>query len=232
MFNPISNQKTYEYAMQQIQRMILSGQLEKGDKLPSERELAEKMQISRTSVREGLRVLETMGVIESKHGEGNYICSNTASSIMDSFSMMFVLNNGKAMDILELRKYTELITVELAAQRGTQDDFDELEALITKLRESDIESEQILIDKQLHYKIASMSGNYLIQNMYITSANLFEKFIEETRKNILSISENSYILLKQHENIVNAIIEQNPVKAVDTMRRHLTFIEEYHHHKE
>lgn len=228
MFSPISNQKTYEYVMQQIQRMILSGQLEKGDKLPSERELAEKMQISRTSVREGLRVLETMGVIESKHGEGNYICSNTASSIMDSFSMMFVLNNGKSMDILELRKYTELTTVELAAQRGTEDDFRELEEILEKLRESDSESEQISIDKQLHYKIAAMSGNYLIQNMYITSANLFEKFIEDTRKNMLTCSDNSYNLLKQHENIVNAIREQNPVKAVEAMRKHLDFIEKYH----
>jgi GntR family transcriptional repressor for pyruvate dehydrogenase complex len=208
--------------------MILSGQLEKGDKLPSERELAEKMQISRTSVREGLRVLETMGVIESKHGEGNYICSNTASSIMDSFSMMFVLNNGKSMDILELRKYAELTTVDLAAQRGTEDDFHELEEILTKLRESDSESEQISIDKQLHYKIASMSGNYLIQNMYITSANLFEKFIEDTRKNILTYTENSYVLLKQHENIVNAIIEQDSVKAVEAMRKHLDFIEQYH----
>jgi GntR family transcriptional regulator, transcriptional repressor for pyruvate dehydrogenase complex len=228
MFSPISNQKTYEYVMQQIQRMILSGQLEKGDKLPSERELAEKMQISRTSVREGLRVLETMGVIESKHGEGNYICSNTASSIMDSFSMMFVLNNGKSMDILELRKYAELTTVDLAAQRGTEDDFHELEEILTKLRESDSESEQISIDKQLHYKIASMSGNYLIQNMYITSANLFEKFIEDTRKNILTYTENSYVLLKQHESIVNAIIEQDSVKAVEAMRKHLDFIEQYH----
>jgi GntR family transcriptional regulator, transcriptional repressor for pyruvate dehydrogenase complex len=228
MFSPISNQKTYEYVMQQIQRMILSGQLEKGDKLPSERELAEKMQISRTSIREGLRVLETMGVIESKHGEGNYICSNTASSIMDSFSMMFVLNNGKSMDILELRKYTELITADLAAQRGTQDDFYELEEILTKLRESDSESEQILLDKQLHYKIASMSGNYLIQNMYITSANLFEKFIEDTRKNILTCSENSNVLLNQHENIVNAIIEQDSVKAVEAMRIHLDFIEKSH----
>jgi len=169
-----------------------------------------------------------MGVIESKHGEGNYICSNTASSIMDSFSMMFVLNNGKSLDILELRKYTELITVELAAQRGTQEDFNELEEILTKLAQSQLESEQILIDKQLHYKIASMSGNYLIQNMYITSANLFEKFIEDTRKNILSVKDNSYILLTQHENIVNEIIKQNPVKAVEAMKKHLNFIEKYH----
>jgi len=214
--------------MQQIQRMILNGQLEKGDKLPSERELAERMEISRTSVREGLRVLETMGVIESKHGEGNYICSNTASSIMDSFSMMFVLNNGKPIDILELRKYTELITVELAAQRGTQEDFNELEEILTKLAQSKLESEQILIDKQLHYKIASMSGNYLIQNMYITSANLFEKFIEDTRKNILAVEDNKYILLTQHENIVKEIMQQNPVKAVEAMKKHLNFIEKYH----
>ena len=76
MFNSISNKKVYEQVIEQIQKNIMDGTFKKGDKLPSERELSEKMAVSRTSIREALRVLETMGVVESKQGEGNFIFSN------------------------------------------------------------------------------------------------------------------------------------------------------------
>ena len=68
MFSNISSKKVYEQVIEQIQESIFNGELKKGDKLPSERELSEQMRVSRTSIREALRVLETLGVVESKQG--------------------------------------------------------------------------------------------------------------------------------------------------------------------
>ena len=99
MFNSISNKKVYEQVIEQIQKNIMDGTFKNGDKLPSERELSEKMAVSRTSIREALRVLETMGVVESRQGEGNFICSNIEKSLLQPLSMMFKLNNGSWSDI-------------------------------------------------------------------------------------------------------------------------------------
>ena len=108
MFNSISNKKVYEQVIEQIQKNIMDGTFKNGDKLPSERELSEKMAVSRTSIREALRVLETMGVVESRQGEGNFICSNIEKSLLQPLSMMFKLNNGSWSDIFELRNILEI----------------------------------------------------------------------------------------------------------------------------
>lgn len=85
MFNSIASKKVYEQVIEQIQYKILNGELKKGDKLLSERELSEQMNVSRTSIREAIRVLETMGVIESRQGEGNFICTN-----IENFNRTFI----------------------------------------------------------------------------------------------------------------------------------------------
>ena len=72
MLTPIKNVKVYEIIMKQIKDIVKSGELKRGDKLPSERDLALKLNVSRTSVREAIKALETLGLVQSKHGEGNY----------------------------------------------------------------------------------------------------------------------------------------------------------------
>ena len=73
MFISVKNKKVYEEVIEQIKDMIYNGILKKGDKLPSERDMVEELQVSRTSVREALRSLEVIGLIESRQGEGNFI---------------------------------------------------------------------------------------------------------------------------------------------------------------
>ena len=76
MFSPIKNTKVYEQVIDQIKNMIDEGNLKKGDKLPSERSLVEQLKISRASIREALRALEVIGLIECRQGEGSYIRTN------------------------------------------------------------------------------------------------------------------------------------------------------------
>lgn len=230
MFNSIPNKKVYEEVIEQIQKNIIDGKLKKGDRLPSERELSELMNISRTSIREALRVLESMGVVESIHGEGNFICSNTEKSLLQPLSMMFKLNNGKYQDIFELRKVLEVENVKLATLRATDMDCRELVTIIEKMEEESngLNRNEILadLDKKFHNKVASMSKNCLIESLFNTSSMLFERFIEDARLEIIQKDMADKFLLSQHHAICNGIITKNEKEAIKAMESHMKYIEE------
>lgn len=230
MFNSISNKKVYEEVIEQIQKNIIDGDLKKGDRLPSERELSELMNISRTSIREALRVLESMGVVESIHGEGNFICSNTGNSLLQPLSMMFKLNNGKYKDIFELRKVLEVENARLAAIRATDMDCRELLSIVEEMEEESKgkNRNEILVelDKRFHNKVATMSKNCLIESLFNTASMLFERFIEDARWEIIQRDTADKFLLNQHYAICNEIIKKDEKEALKAMEAHMKYIEE------
>lgn len=231
MFYNISNKKVYELVIEQIQDKILKGELKKGDKLPSERELSESMSVSRTSIREAIRVLETMGVIESKQGEGNFICNNIEKSLIEPLSMGFKLNEGIWQDILELREALELQTVRIAAEKATEDDCNELREIIDQMqKENDklnYNSKKIVqLDQKFHNKIASISKNYLIESVFMTSSRLFATFIEDARERIIDNYRDEKTLFESHEMIYEGIKQKNPNLAYIEMKRHMSIIRE------
>ncbi|MDY2736396.1 FadR/GntR family transcriptional regulator [Intestinibacter sp.] len=232
MFNNISNKKVYEQVIEQIQNNIMEGLFKKGDKLPSERELSEKMGVSRTSIREALRVLETMGVIESRQGEGNFICSNIEKSLLQPLSMMFKLNNGSFSDIYELRSILEIECARLSAIRATDMDCRELLSVVEEMEQETFGENRyeilVELDKKFHNTLSDMTKNYLIESLFSTISNLFEKFIEDARyKIILFDSEQANkSLLIQHKKICESIIKKNQDMAVEAMREHMEYVME------
>lgn len=232
MFNNISNKKVYEQVIEQIQNNIMEGIFKKGDKLPSERELSEKMGVSRTSIREALRVLETMGVVESRQGEGNFICSNIEKSLLQPLSMMFKLNNGSFSDIYELRSILEIECARLSAIRATDMDCRELLSVVEEMEQETFGENRyeilVELDKKFHNTLSDISKNYLIESLFSTISNLFEKFIEDARyKIILFDSEQANkSLLIQHKKICESIIKKNQDMAVEAMREHMEYIME------
>ena len=232
MFNNISNKKVYEQVIEQIQNNIMEGIFKKGDKLPSERELSEKMGVSRTSIREALRVLETMGVVESRQGEGNFICSNIEKSLLQPLSMMFKLNNGSFSDIYELRSILEIECARLSAIRATDMDCRELLSVVEEMEQETFGENRyeilVELDKKFHNTLSDISKNYLIESLFSTISNLFEKFIEDARyKIILFDSEQANkSLLIQHKKICEYIIKKNQDMAVEAMREHMEYVME------
>ncbi|KJZ88583.1 transcriptional regulator, putative pyruvate dehydrogenase complex repressor [Clostridium sp. IBUN22A] len=104
MLNPVKNIKVYEAIIEQIKDSVKNGELKSGDKLPSERELAEKLQVSRTSVREALKALSMLGLIDSKHGDGNFIKSNVEDCLLEPLSVVFLLIGNRNEEIFQLRR--------------------------------------------------------------------------------------------------------------------------------
>jgi GntR family transcriptional regulator, transcriptional repressor for pyruvate dehydrogenase complex len=227
MFTPVKSTKVYEQVIEQIKEMITSGQLKKGDRLPPERELVEQLQVSRTSIREAIRALQIIGLVECRQGGGNFIKESFENSLFEPLSIMFVLQNSKPEEILELRKVVEVETAALAAEKVTDKDLKDIEAIIEQLRDSQDEELNAKLDKQIHYKIANASGNFLIVSVLSAVSSLMDSFIKDARDMILRQNENKEVLMDHHENIYKALLNHDKKKAAEAMRKHLEFVNEY-----
>ena len=226
MFTPIKNTKVYEQVIDQIKEMIKDGTLKKGDKLPSERDLVEQLGVSRASIREALRVLEIIGLLDCRQGEGNFIKHNFDNGLFEPLSVMFMLNESKPEEIFELRKVIEVETAALAAKRITEEELEELYKLIEEMKNSESEDDRTKIDKKFHYTIAYASRNFLILNILNTISTLMDSFIKNAREEILKKHYDNDIINSQHKSICDALSLHNPSEAAFAMRKHMELINE------
>lgn len=227
MFKPIKSKKVYEIAIEEIQKRIISGTLNKGDKLPTERALAEQLNVSRTSVREAMRALEVLGIIQVKQGGGNFIKDRFDDALVEPLSMMFMLNESHPREIVDLRKIIEVESAYRAAERITDDEIEELRGVVDQLRiqtELKNESMSVRYDKAFHYTICRISDNYLFSNILNMLSNLMDVLIEDARGIILLKEENMNVLIHQHEKIFRGLEKRDPKAAANAMREHIALI--------
>lgn len=227
MFTPVKNTKVYEQVIEQIKEMIVSGQLKKGDRLPPERDLVEQLQVSRTSIREAIRALQIIGLVECRQGGGNFIKESFENSLFEPLSIMFVLQNSRPEEILELRKIVEVGTAMLAAEKIEESELKEIEVILEQMKRSSDEELNAKLDKELHYKIAYASKNFLVVSILSAVSSLVDSFIKDARNMILKQKENKEVLIEHHEKLYKALLAHDKNKAAEVMRKHLDFIVDY-----
>lgn len=227
IFRPIKSTKVYEQVIEQIKNMIVDGTLKKGDRLPSERELVESLEVSRTSVREAIRALQIMGLIECRQGEGNFIKEDFENTLFEPISIMFMLQQRDLEQILDARRIIEAGTAEFAAKMITKEDLNELRKITESFQVCRNENENVKFDRQFHYKIAKASGNLLIINILNAMSSLMDSSFKDARKNILIDKENVIVLANQHKLIYEAIRDGDGIRASKEMKKHLDFANEY-----
>lgn len=217
MLTPIKNVKVYEIIMNQIKDIVRSGELKRGDKLPSERDLALKLNVSRTSVREAIKALETLGLIESKHGEGNYIRSDFEDILLEPLSIVFMLLGSDNNEILQLRNVIEPEVAKIAAENITNDEIEKLEDIIEKLSKTKDSKECASLDKEFHYAIAKASKNHLLSTIIFSVSSLIEEYIDESK----IYDDKKEEVIKEHRKILKALKEHNKEKAFNEAKNHL-----------
>lgn len=217
MLSPVKSVKIYEMVMEQIKDIVKRGELQRGDKLPSERDLSEKLGVSRASVREALRALQMLGLIESRHGEGNFINENFENSLLEPLSIVFLLLGSKSENILELRKIIEPETAALAAKNISNEQLNELKGIMNEINNSTDAEICASLDKKFHYKIAQASGNNLISTIMFSVSSLVEKYIENSKIHTL----NKVLVKDQHEEIWRALKTHDGVAAASAVKKHL-----------
>jgi GntR family transcriptional repressor for pyruvate dehydrogenase complex len=223
-FERIAPRKVYQQINGQLQDMILSGQLRMGDRLPAERQLADRLGVSRNSIRESLRSLEILGLVESRQGDGTFIVDHIETSCFEPLSVLFRLHNGSFSDILEIRLILEVEAAALAAQRIDADGRRQLSSLLAELKASTDEAHNIALDRDIHYHIAKASGNYLVLMFLEGISFILTRHIKDARQAILTAMNQQGILVDIHSAVVDAILTTDPEGARTSMKRHFEAI--------
>jgi GntR family transcriptional repressor for pyruvate dehydrogenase complex len=222
MFGPVKKTKIYEEIVEKIKDMIKDNRLKSGEKLPGERELAEVFRVSRSSVREALRSLETHGFLESRQGDGTYIARQPVDSLVSPLASFILTEKDGQMDLFEMRRMIEPHVAYLAAQRATLEEIDMMgEAL--ELQEEEIAQggTGTEIDKTFHYLMAKATKNKL----FVRITDSIMDLLAESRDRYLQVEGRPEKSIARHRQLLEAVKEGNPERAAQIMREHLVDIE-------
>lgn len=224
MFETIENKKISQMVIEQIQGMIMRGELKNGDKLPPERELTQTLNIGRPALREALKALEVMGVIESRHGQGNFVVNNTENSVFKPLSLSFKLSNGNIEEILELRRLIEDYTVKQAAILSNEKDAERLHEIHKAMIDAETTEQKSQYDKEFHYEIAKISKNILINSLFESTSYLFDSFINKTVRMSFFGEDSIDKIYDEHLHIIEAIEKHDGEEAARRMQIHMNNI--------
>lgn len=225
-FKPIKAKKIYEEIVDQIKDMIVRGELNPGDKLIPERDMAERLQVGRSAVREAYRALEAIGIIEIRPGEGTFVREIGTKSMTDIMSMAVLTGKDTLFELLELRKIIETEASYLAALRRTKDNLKEMKYWLDKMNE-DINKGDLgdLSDLKFHYAITHAAHNSLLLRLMNSISETMKKEMKNVREGLYLTPGTPRRLYEQHVLIYQAISDGDEKAARNAMMSHLTSAE-------
>jgi GntR family transcriptional repressor for pyruvate dehydrogenase complex len=223
LFKPVKKIRVYEEIVGKVKDMIEKGRLKSGDQLPGERELAEVFNVSRSSVREALRSLESQGFLESRQGEGTYIASKPVESLVNPLASFISTEKDSQMELFEMRRVIEPQLAFLAAERATQDDIALMEQALDLQEEAIARGETGTdVDKTFHYIMAKATKNKFLLRMTDSVMDL----LSESRDKYLQVEGRTEKSIARHRQVLDAIKAGDGKRAAKLMRAHLEDIEE------
>jgi GntR family transcriptional regulator, transcriptional repressor for pyruvate dehydrogenase complex len=214
------NGTSSEEVVMQVREMIQRGDLNFGDRLPPERDLAKLLGVSRPTLRAGIRSLVALGVLQSKQGAGTFVVEAEDSPSLDSspLQMLAALHGFKSDEMFEARLGLEMTIAGLAAERADNEHIASLADEVAEMFASLEKPEQYLVhDMRFHQIIASASGNRILTALMNMVATLLFETRSKTVKFALDLKDSA----EQHRLIYKAIREHNIEKAREAMRFHL-----------
>jgi len=215
---PVRRRRLYEDVVQQLQTLISSGRLEPGDQLPSERALADQLAVSRTSVREGLRILEARGMIEARPGQGLFVRGRRTEEVVSILASYLMKERETFLEVLDVREALERKAAERAALLATDKDLEALKAALVAMQEEVLEGRVALdSDTDFHRALGVASRNEVLSHMLDTVLGL----MVQRRREIFSRSYGGVLTLYQHANIYRAIKNRDPDLAAALISTHL-----------
>ena len=225
--NPIKKENLPEKIIREIKQLIDSGQMATGSRLPSERDLAGLLNVSRSSLREALKALSILGIIENRHGDGNFITTSSTDWPMEPLSIFLSVKRGAMIDLIDARQGLEITAAELAAQRRTHNDITRMSESIRKMRDTQKAPEKFYqSDLSFHRHLAAAAKNPVI-------ADLLEKIYTLSNATRIEIHQvdrhyHDYIAydIGEHEKLLSSIKDRNPQEAVACMSLHMKSIKQ------
>ena len=218
---------------EKIKGLIMEGAWVRGQRLPAERELAERFGVSRPSLREAIRSLVTVGLLHTQHGGGTYVSESVGASFRDPLQGVLANSPDAQRDLLESRYMVEGTCSYYAAKRATAADrvritqaFEELKSFYDNPSETDQRAEQEA-DNHFHLVIAESSHNAILLH---TMRNTYEMMGENVQVNFAGTYPDGHgvrgDLLEQHENLYRAIMEGRADDAAAAAHAHITYVQD------
>jgi GntR family transcriptional repressor for pyruvate dehydrogenase complex len=198
---------------------LLAGNVAPGTRLPSERQLAETLGVGRSVVREALKSLGLLGLVEVRQGDGTYLRRAESELLPRVIEWGLLLGERRTSDLIEARQHLEVLTAGLAARRRTEADLAALTAALDGMRDAGGDIELFVAqDVAFHLAVAAAAGNTVLCDVLRGIQALLRVWI--TR--VIRAADDSAPSYREHLPVYEAIAAQDPDRAAEAMRAHLS----------
>lgn len=215
-------QRISEVVCNKIMELIIS-KMKAGDRLPTEFELSSTYHVSRSTIREALKMLESTGVVE-RGGGGAYVSSYPKECLVEPLSLMIHMKSAELSDIFQMRRILEVEAVKMAVDNASKEDLSKLENIFWMMQKPDLKPDEFVeLDKQFHYAIADASGNTVLCHFIKDINTVISKFVDRI---CIARSEARNIAIPRHWKTLNGILTKNADLALEGITQHLTDSEE------
>ncbi len=225
----VKQPKLSDVILSQLEDMIVEGSLSAGQKLPPERELAAKFEVSRPSLREAIQKLEAKGLVIRKQGGGTFVSENLLSGLSDPLFELMSKSHESQFDLLEFRYGMEGMSAYYAAMRGTSEDFKEITTKHAAIGNAQIENDYRAEAKavfEFYLAVCGASHNAIMLHLARSMSSLI---IDSIEQNLTILAQRPDVFAKiadYRKHLLDAITSGQPQKAWGASHRHLAFIEE------
>jgi len=231
VLKPVEKKKAYEDIVQQIRTLIEEGKLKRNDHLPSERDLSETFRVSRTTVREAIRTLESMKFLQSRQGNGTYVVASSEEALIQPLAAALFNEKDDIRDIFYIRKIIEPHVAGLAAENATPQEIEEMERILRQQEECIRHGENIIeTDSAFHNLMVKATTNRVMERLIAALIDLLkqsrEKYITEDDN-----YERATRSLEGHQRVLSAVKKGDGDAARKSMLLHLEDIEGFIFHK-
>ncbi|MFH1293248.1 MAG: FadR/GntR family transcriptional regulator [Pseudomonadota bacterium] len=222
LLKQVKKEKIFDDIVKQIRKLIKTGAIKTGDKLPPERDLAQSFRVSRASVREAIRALEAAELVNTRGGDGTYVVAHSVENLTEPFAAAMVGGRESLMDIFAVRKMIEPNIASLVAKRASNYEISQLKKIIS-LQKKDSNDPNLVTetDSAFHLFLAEIAKS----GVFLKVHNTLKELTSQTREEFLQEGDRPRISIEGHEEIVSAIEKRDPSFAKNAMLRHLRNIE-------
>lgn len=213
--------KLVDNVLRELESMI-TGQLNPGDKLPTEMELAERFAVGRSTIRESMTALVAKKLV-TRTNEGTFVSEHVNECLVDPLNILIDMEFGKIKDLIQLREILELGTIRLAAENADENVIQNLERLEWQMKEPGITAEFMQKrDIEFHAEIAKASGNVVLMELLNALREVIAANIE-SKDAMFLLAGNSNSM---HREIIDAIKEHDSERAYNQMKKYFQFVRE------
>lgn len=218
-FEAIRRPNLVDEVISQITDLIASGVLKPGERLPSERDLAARLKVGRSSIREALKSLTLMGILEARPGQGWFVRQTHTPTVLKTLEFAMILGKRNIQELVEARFIIEPEIAALAAQRCTDEDLGDLEQAMHRMEAAAVENSVGFVeaDVEFHVVLARAAGNSVLFHVMQTIRDLLHVWIDRVTRRPESMAET----VQEHRRILDAVRARDPVRARQAVAEHL-----------